>query len=171
MLRLWPFLFPPELSAFPLRTLRHQGIFSVLVPGLGTWKEELYFTDPGRGRGDECIRTKLANTQAPADSRPASTASGWNSGSLDLSNGLTISVPGGREDAFAKPHGLQLLPRPDGRRGHARCCGCGRVPDPPAGLLPQPRQLPDAPPQFSGTKVTLVQALPPGLNRLSFSKK
>ena len=76
MLWLWPFLFPPEPFAFPLRTLRHQGIFSVLIPGRGKWKEELYFPEPGRGRGDECIRTQLANTQAPADSRPASIARG-----------------------------------------------------------------------------------------------
>ena len=116
-------------------------------------------TSRGRGR---VIRAKLANIQAPADHRPHLDSKGTGQQFSGLSNGLTISVPGGWENAFAKPYGLQLLPRPDGWGGHGGRCGCWGVPHPPAGLLPQPCHLPDTPPQLPGTKVTLSQALPLG---------
>ena len=84
-------------------------------PGVGEWGEGggTVFWRTRRGRG-WVIRAKLANIQAPADHRPHLDSKAVGQQLSGLSDGLTISVPGGRENAFAKPHGLQLLPRPDG---------------------------------------------------------
>lgn len=54
------------------------------------------FWRTGRGRG-QVIEAKLANIQAPADHRPHLDSKGVGQQLSGLSDGLTISVPGGRE--------------------------------------------------------------------------
>lgn len=87
--------------------------------------------------------------------RPGSHLNGVGAAGLWPFSWAPNPCPGRRANALAKPYGLQLLPRPDGRGGHGGCGGRRRVPRPPAGLLPQPRHLPDAAAQLSGTRVFL----------------
>lgn len=65
-------------------------------------------------------------------------------------------MPGGWKNAFAEPYRFQLLPSPDGWRGHGRCSWCRWIPHPTARLLQQPIHISDSSLEFSGMCPPLI---------------